>query len=245
MSKQLDLSKRLQAVANLVSPKRRVADIGCDHGYVSIYLADVRKCPKVIAMDVRKGPLSQAQNNIHRFGMDDRIETRLSDGTALLKPDEVDTLLISGMGGRLIMRIVSEGLDRLGTFKELVLQPQSEAELVRKFLREHDYIIVDEDFVIEDGKNYPMMKAIYASYLDEWDKESGQQHDAFTLSGYSIKQQDLFGPVLLKKRPADFCTFLYLKKKKTEEILQQITQPEKRKEMQDYLQQLIDVSKGM
>ena len=187
MSKQLDLSKRLQAVANLVSPKRRVADIGCDHGYVSIYLADVRKCPKVIAMDVRKGPLSQAQNNIHRFGMDDRIETRLSDGTALLKPDEVDTLLISGMGGRLIMRIVSEGLDRLGAFKELVLQPQSEAELVRKFLREHDYIIVDEDFVIEDGKNYPMMKAIYASYLDEWDKESGQQHDAFTLSDYSIK----------------------------------------------------------
>lgn len=245
MSKQLDLSKRLQAVVDLVSPKRRVADIGCDHGYVSIYLADVRKCPKVIAMDVRKGPLSQAQNNIHRFGMDGRIETRLSDGTALLEPDEVDTLLISGMGGRLIMRIVSEGLDRLGAFKELVLQPQSEAELVRKFLREHDYIIVDEDFVIEDGKNYPMMKALHVSCLDEWDKESGQQHDASALSDYSVKQQDLFGPVLLKKRPADFCTFLYLKKKKTEEILQQITQPEKRKEMQDYLQQLIDVSKGM
>ena len=112
-------------------------------------------------------------------------------------------------------------------------------------MREHDYIIVDEDFVIEDGKNYPMMKAIYASYLDEWDKESGQQHDASTLSDYSIKQQDLFGPVLLKKRPADFCTFLDQKRKKTEEILQQITQPEKRKEMQDYLQQLIDVSKGM
>ncbi len=245
MSKQLDLSKRLQAVANLVSPGRRVADIGCDHGYVSIYLADVRKCPKVIAMDVRKGPLSQAESNIHRYGMDDRIETRLSDGTALLEPDEVDTLLISGMGGRLIMRIVSEGLDRLGAFKELVLQPQSEVELVRKFLREHDYIIVDEDFVIEDGKNYPMMKALHVSCLDEWDKGRGQQHDGFILSDYSLKQQDLFGPVLLKKRPADFCTFLDLKKKKTEEILQQITQPEKRKEMQDYLQQLIDVSKDV
>lgn len=245
MSKQLDLSKRLQAVANLVSPGRRVADIGCDHGYVSIYLADVRKCPKVIAMDVRKGPLSQAESNIHRYGMDDRIETRLSDGTALLEPDEVDTLLISGMGGRLIMRIVSDGLDRLGAFKELVLQPQSEVELVRRFLREHDYIIVDEDFVIEDGKNYPMMKVLHVSCLDEWDEGRGLQHDDLILSDYSLKQQDLFGPVLLQKRPADFCTFLELKKKKTEEILQQITQPKKRKEMQDYLQQLIDVSKDV
>ena len=76
----MELSKRLQAVADMVTPNKRVADIGCDHGYISIYLCTKKLASKVIAMDVRKGPLERAKNNIEKYGLSDYIETRLSDG---------------------------------------------------------------------------------------------------------------------------------------------------------------------
>lgn len=215
----MELSRRLKAVADLVSENKRVADIGCDHGYVSIYLASERKCKKVIAMDVNVGPLEHAKTNIEKFGLHKQIEARLSDGTKALKKDEVDTLLIAGMGGRLMNRILQDGFDSLGDFEELVLQPQSEVENVRAFLRKNNYQIVDENFVIEDGKNYPMIKAIKVPQV-----EIDEQF-------FSIELQDLFGPVLLNKRPEDFVTYLKLKKEKNSELLQRITQAEKKEDM--------------
>lgn len=242
----MELSKRLLAVAKLVTPGRKVADIGCDHGYVSIYLAAVKKCPKVIAMDVKEGPLSHARTNIQKYGLKNVIDVRLSDGTEALEKDEADTLLISGMGGRLMIRILQEGLARLGFFEELILQPQTEVDAVRKFLRENEYIIVDEDFVTEDGKYYPMIKALYRNCVNEEILSSQYPDCAHVKKGtYSILQEDLFGPVLLRKRPMDFVAYMKQKKEKTEEILQKITQPEKKKEMQDYLEQLIIVSKDL
>lgn len=226
----MELSKRLQAVANLVSNGRSVADIGCDHGYVSIYLAKERLANKVIAMDVNEGPLLHAKANVQKYGMSKKIEIRLSDGTAALQPGEVDTLLISGMGGKLIMRIVEAGLDRLGDFAELILQPQSEVFLVRAFLREHGYEIVDEDFVIEDGKNYPMMKA--------------QKADAFDVESDSVDHtiEDLFGPILLQKRPADFMTYIHKEITKTAEIIAKVTDEARKAELLEYLAQLESIA---
>lgn len=241
----MELSKRLQAVSDLVSQGRCVADIGCDHGYVSIYLAKNRKCPKIIAMDIREGPLSHAKTNILKYGMQDKIEVRISDGTKALRKGEVDTLLISGMGGRLIRRILGDGFHQLGFFQELVLQPQSEIEIVRQFLRENEYIIVDEDFVIEDGKYYPMVKALYQKSMDMESifKQYPYCESAYK-SGYTLLQKDLFGPVLLQKRPGDFLMFLADRKAKTVEILKKITQQKKREEMLYYLEQLTFVSEN-
>lgn len=242
----MELSKRLLAVAKLVTPGRKVADIGCDHGYVSIYLAAVKKCPKVIAMDVKEGPLSHARTNIQKYGLENVIDVRLSDGTEALEKREADTLLISGMGGRLMIRILQEGLARLGFFEELILQPQTEVDAVRKFLRENEYIIVDEAFVTEDGKYYPIIKALYRECVNDEILLSQYPDCALVKKGtYSLLQEDLFGPVLLRKRPMDFVAYMKQKKEKTEEIIQKITQPEKKKEMQDYLEQLIVVSKDL
>lgn len=222
----MELSKRLKAVADLVSEGRIVADIGCDHGYIPIYLISSGRCPRVIAMDVKKGPLQHARTNIEKSGMKEYIDVRLSDGAAALHEGEADALLLSGMGGRLTNRILSDGFDRLGFFPELILQPQSEIETVRRFLREHGYIIADEDFVAEDGKYYPMIKAVFAG-ADNSDALFDTKDEGI----YSLRQQDLFGPVLLRKRPEDYIGYLKKRKQKTESLLAKVTQSYKRDEL--------------
>lgn len=221
----MELSVRLQAVADMVSKGRRVADIGCDHGYVSIYLYRQRQCGRVIAMDVKKGPLERAKTNIERYGLSDYIDVRLSDGTAALNPGEADTLLMSGMGGRLTIRILEEGFARLGRFEELVLQPQSELFLVRAFLRRQGIQIVDEQMVIDDGKFYTIIKA----QPQDGDDVEGQK------GAYRQIVEDYFGPVLLKKRPEAFLLYLQKEAQKTKELLEKVTKQERRDELQTYL----------
>ena len=221
----MELSVRLQAVADMVSKGRRVADIGCDHGYVSIYLYRQRQCERVIAMDVKKGPLERAKTNIERYGLSDYIDVRLSDGTAALNPGEADTLLMSGMGGRLTIRILEEGFVRLGRFEELVLQPQSELFVVRAFLRRQGIQIVDEQMVIDDGKFYTIIKA----QPQDGDDVEGQKR------AYRQIVEDYFGPVLLKKRPEAFLLYLQKEAEKTKKLLQKVTKQERRDELQTYL----------
>ena len=105
----MELSKRLTAVAGLVTEGASVADIGTDHGYIPIYLIEQNLSPKVIAMDINKGPLERARIHIAGYGMSDRIETRLSDGLAAVKPKEVEEMIVAGMGGGLVIHILEEG----------------------------------------------------------------------------------------------------------------------------------------
>ena len=93
------LSKRMKAVASMVTPGNILADIGTDHGYVPIALVQRERIPKAIAMDINKGPLQRAKDNIVLYHMEEYIETRLSDGVEALLEGEVDTILIAGMGG--------------------------------------------------------------------------------------------------------------------------------------------------
>lgn len=154
----MQLSKRLQAVAGMVTHGNRVADIGCDHAYTAIYLLTNRISPYVVAMDINQGPLDRAKENVERFGVTDRISIRKSDGLKMLNPGEVDTILIAGMGGRLMLQILNSRMEIVSAAKELVLQPQSEAYLVRKTLKELGYIIIKENMLKEDGKYYVIMK---------------------------------------------------------------------------------------
>ncbi len=155
----MQLSKRLQAVADLVTPGNRVADVGCDHAYTSIYLAEHETSPHIIAMDVNQGPIDRAKENIERYGYQDLIETRKSDGLKKLDAGEADTILIAGMGGALTIQILTDRMEVLGSIRELVLQPQSEINKVRQMLHEQKFLIVDENMVKEDGKYYVMMRA--------------------------------------------------------------------------------------
>lgn len=156
----MELSKRLQAVADLISMGMTVADVGTDHGYIPIYLLESKKSPKALAMDVNAGPLLRAKEHIAEHGLESFIETRQSDGVRNLQVGECDCVVIAGMGGALTTKILEEGQEVFRTLKEFVLQPQSELHKVRQYLREHDYSVIAEDMVFEDGKFYPMMKAV-------------------------------------------------------------------------------------
>lgn len=156
----MQLSERLSSVASMVTAGNCLADVGTDHGYVPIYLYERNIISRGIAMDVNKGPLERARLHIAEFGFEDAIETRLSDGLAALKPGEADSVTIAGMGGPLIIRILSAYPEVTASLKELILQPQSEISEVRVWLYEHGYEIVEEHMVFEDGKYYPMFKAV-------------------------------------------------------------------------------------
>ena len=156
----MQLSQRLSSVASMVTAGNCLADVGTDHGYVPIYLYERNVIPRAIAMDVNKGPLERAALHIAESGMKDAIETRLSDGMAALKPGEADSVVIAGMGGPLMVKILSAYPEMTASLKELILQPQSEISEVRIWLYEQGYEIVEEHMVFEDGKYYPMFKAV-------------------------------------------------------------------------------------
>ncbi len=161
--KDVNLSKRMEAVVNMISPQSfAIADVGCDHAYVSIALLQRDIAKKVIAMDVRTGPLDIAKRNIAEAGFLDVIDVRLGDGLQRLDVDEVDTIIIAGMGGLLIKGILERGIHILQDAKkkpELILQPQSDLREVREFLYKNAYSIVEEQMLVEEGKYYTVIKA--------------------------------------------------------------------------------------
>lgn len=177
------LSKRMQAVADMVKEKR-VVDIGCDHAFVSIYLAKKPWVDRVIAMDVKTGPVDIARGNIAAHNLSDKIELRMSDGFNKLSVGEADVAVIAGMGGYLMIDILEGGREHLKSGISLVLQPQSDIKAVREYLVKVGYIIQDEDMLIEDGKYYSIMRAVPACSGD---------------TEYSTEEY-IYGPVLLRKK---------------------------------------------
>lgn len=233
------LSDRMQAVVGLVTPCDRIADIGCDHGYVAIELIKRRICNKVVAMDINQGPLEQAKSNIREYGMKEHITTRLSDGVAALKPGEVDGIICAGMGGRLIIHILTQGQAVVSGLKQLVLQPQSEIAEVRHFLRESGFMIDREDMIFEDGKYYPMMHVVpcvfgkqekqMANQLAVKSKKTTvQQREEVAVPSISEvskdeakkirRVQDTYGPYLLEKAHPVLKQYLLWQKETYENI---------------------------
>lgn len=145
--------------ASFVTPGNRLADVGTDHGYIPIALVQEKIIPSALAMDVNPGPLERAKQHIRESHLESDIHTRLSDGVQSLQPGEADSVLIAGMGGALTVKILQEGREVLRTVKELILQPQSEIDKVRRYLEQAGYKIIKEDMVWEEGKYYQVMKA--------------------------------------------------------------------------------------
>ena len=155
--KEIELSLRMKTVADMVRPGGRVCDIGCDHAFVSIYLVANGISDRGIASDVRTGPCAIARDNIDRWGMNDKIDLRLGDGLGTIIPGEVDTIIIAGMGGILITDILEAGADVVDSATQLVLQPQSELEHVRRYVYEHGWSIAEEKMLVDAGKYYVVL----------------------------------------------------------------------------------------
>ena len=147
---KLPISKRLLCCASMVQPGSRVADIGTDHGYLGIYLLQSGAARHVIACDLRKDPLENARRNAKLFGVDGEMELRLSDGLEKIRPDEVDTIVMAGMGGDLIQKILSQCPWRKREGLQFILQPQSACNVLRRWLCEDGFEIQREE-PVQDG----------------------------------------------------------------------------------------------
>ena len=202
----MELSKRLQAVADLVSEGLVVADVGTDHGYIPIYLIETEYSSKAFAMDVNKGPLLRAKEHIAEHGLEACIETRLSDGVRALQKGECECVVVAGMGGALTIKIMEEGKDIFRSLKEFVLQPQSELQKVRAYLYQNAYSVVEENMVLDDGKFYPMFRVINGQ---------SQEYDAIELC---------YGKLLLEQKNTVLKTFLEKEKAVKELILSNLEQ---------------------
>lgn len=158
----MELSKRLQAVADLASKGGIVADVGTDHGYIPIHLIQSGKCSKVYAMDINEGPYLRAKQHVSGYGLSSQIITRQSDGMKALEKGEVTSVIIAGMGGALVIKILEQDRRLWEELEEIVLQPQSELDKVRTYLWENEWKVVQEEMIYEDGKYYPMMRVVRA-----------------------------------------------------------------------------------
>ncbi len=229
----MELSKRMKAVADMVTPGSVVADVGCDHGFVSIYLYEKKIAPKVLAMDVRKGPLLRAEEHIKVRGFSSYIETRLSDGVKELNYGEADTLICAGMGGRLMAKILEEGYDKVIKMKELILQPQSDIPFFRQFLRSHFLQIVQESMIKEEGKYYIIMKAVYVK-----EKPVQQRLELQRLYDY-------FGPCLIKEKNQVLQEYLVMLLERNQSILAQIADQQNSNRKRMRLQEIIEENKDI
>ncbi len=163
------ISERLKAVAKMVTPGTAVADIGCDHAYLPIWLAKENISRRIIACDINDGPIERARENVEEMEQSDKIEIRQSDGLAAIKPGEVESVVMAGMGGRLMIRILTEGTEVLEKVSEIIMEPQSEVSALRHFLQDNGFRIISENMVCEDDKFYPIIKAVPGEM--KWDNE--------------------------------------------------------------------------
>ena len=157
---KLPLSDRLLLCAGFVCKGDRVADIGCDHGYLGIYLLKNGIASSVIASDVREGPLQSAIRNAHKYGVGDNMSFYLSDGVSNI-PRDFDTLVCAGMGGDTMVHILESAPWLKNEQYRMILQCQSKTPLLRRYLSENGWRIYEES-VLRDGKFlYTVMEVGY------------------------------------------------------------------------------------
>ncbi len=192
----------------MVTPGIPVADIGCDHAYLPIYLVKERIAPYVIACDINAGPIIRARENIEDVDLGENIEVRQGDGLSVISPGEVRSVVLAGMGGKLMMRILSEGADVLADVSEIIMEPQSEVAPLRHFLQDAGYRIISENMVCEDGKFYPVIKAVHGTM--DWDKEIYFR----------------YGKILLREENPVLHEFLLVEKQYCSELIRELSENE-------------------
>ena len=194
----MKINDRLKKIGDLVEANSFCLDVGCDHGLLDIYLVKRKAGIKAIASDIAEGPLDHAKQNIKRERLEKEIETRLGPGLSTYS-DEVDTVIISGMGGRSIIGICKENMSIMKKIDTYIISPNNYQEDVKRFFCKNGYYIENEEFVKDN-------KFIYQIIIFK----KGRKH-------YSRKDY-FFGPVFLEKKGPLFKEY-YGREKKSREIL--------------------------
>ncbi len=163
MNKNVKISKRLLKCAKMVTSKGNIADVGTDHAYLPIYLALTNKISHAIACDIHKEPLNNAKSNVKLFNLENAVEVRQSDGLKNISSSEADTVVIAGMGGNLIAKILKDCKWENKKDKEFIFQPMKYENNLRVYLSKMGYEIKKEIAVKCSGKVYTVIKANYTA----------------------------------------------------------------------------------
>ncbi len=189
---KIRLNTRLQAAAELVLADQPVADIGTDHGYLPLYLVANGICPKAIAADKSAPSCMKAKGLTVQAGYQELVDIRVGDGLQVLQAGEVATVVMCGMGGRLMIDILDGAPAVLAKLQRLVLQPQKHTDLLRQWLVAHGWKIVAERMAFDGGFYYVVLAA-----------EPGDMR--------LTAEEAVYGPCLLRELPQLFGDYLRFK----------------------------------
>ena len=178
----IKLSNRLDAISSLIPVNASVIDVGCDHALLDIFLAENKKVSKVIASDININALGNAKDNIKKYHLEDVIETRLGSGLdTLYVDDEINTIVISGMGANTIIDILNSDISKLDGIRTMIIGSNTKIPLLRKEISKLGYKIGDEVIVKDNKKMYIIIK--YIKGIKKYNKK-----------------ELYFGPILLNKQ---------------------------------------------
>ena len=222
LTNPVGLSERLKAIVELAGQGETLCDVGCDHAHVPIRLLQTGRYVRAIGMDVIEGPLGKAGGNLALYGLSDRVQLRKSDGLDAYLAGEAQTLVIAGMGGTLMEDILLREPEKTKSFSALVLGPQSDPDKVRAAVRKLGFMIEDERLVYEDGKYYPVLRAVSAKDI----KDTDGTEPAFAPGippERCLEAMDIFGPDLLKRRDPVLLEYLTRQTAVQEKILRSVS----------------------
>lgn len=185
MTQNILLPERLKRITQFLPKGSFFADIGSDHAYLPIAVCQMDPTAKAIAGELNEGPFQAAIQHVKQYGLADQIEVIKGDGLAVIQDKKVKQVVIAGMGGGLIRSILEAGKAELDRVERLILQPNVDSQVIRAWLMQTDYRLVEEEILTEDGHTYEILVA---------DKIVDGKPMSYT------EQELLFGPFLLKKR---------------------------------------------
>lgn len=163
------LDKRLSLCAQFVKEGSTLADIGTDHAYLPIWLVANNIVPKALACDINEGPLACGIADVERYGLSDKITLRLSDGLQNVSENDADDIVIAGMGGELIARILDQCTWAKNKNKRYILQPMTKPQFLIRYLYENGFKIIKQKACECDNKHYTVMLVCYTGNKCEFD----------------------------------------------------------------------------
>jgi tRNA (adenine22-N1)-methyltransferase len=154
----MKLTNRLQTIAEMVNKDAIVGDIGSDHGYLVTYLVEEKLIKRGIASDINEGPVLNCKKTVKEYGFENVIDVRLGGGFDPYTQGEIDTAIIAGMGGELIRDIIIAGCEIVDTTDLMLLQPMTGQDVLRAYLINNDYEILEERIAVEQNRFYEIIK---------------------------------------------------------------------------------------
>ncbi|WP_026569924.1 MULTISPECIES: tRNA (adenine(22)-N(1))-methyltransferase TrmK [Sediminibacillus] len=201
------VSDRIRCIASFLPKGALFADIGSDHAYLPVYVCHLDKKAAAIAGEINEGPYQSAKNNVAAEGLTDRIEVRKGDGLAVISANEVNQVVIAGMGGSLISTILEEGKEKLERVGQIIAQPNVEARAVRMWLQGNGYRLAGEAIVEEAGHTYEVISAFLSD-----------------TPATMTEKELLLGPYLMKEKSDAFQKKWKTEIEKRERVIKQMKQ---------------------